>query len=70
MTTITTTCRRCGREFTPDHRAIVAATWRICPACRPQLSDQIRREVRCRECGRPLAGTRDVCVRCVGVPAL
>jgi hypothetical protein len=34
MTIITTTCRRCGTEFEPDHRAIVAGAWRLCPDCR------------------------------------
>jgi len=27
-------CRRCGREFAPDRRAILAGRWRLCPACR------------------------------------
>lgn len=29
-------CRRCGRPFVPDRRAIVAgpAVWRLCPDCR------------------------------------
>ncbi len=35
MTIITTTCRRCGTEFEPGREAIVAGTWRLCPACRP-----------------------------------
>ncbi len=34
MTIITTTSRRCGTEFEPDHRTIVAAVWRLCLDCR------------------------------------
>jgi hypothetical protein len=34
MTIITTTCRRGGAEFAPGREAIVAGTWRLCPACR------------------------------------
>ncbi len=26
-------CRRCGRAFEPDRRAIVLGRWRLCPAC-------------------------------------
>ncbi len=26
-------CRRCGRMFEPDRRAIVLGRWRPCPAC-------------------------------------
>ena len=65
MTAIITTCKSCGREFTPDHRSIVAATWRTCPACRPQPTE----EHRCTQCGRPLrtAGRR-LCLSCLGVP--
>ena len=71
MTGFITHCRRCGHEYEPDHKAIVAATWRLCPACQPQLSDQTRHESRCEQCGRPLrtAGRR-LCLSCLGVPAL
>ena len=34
--TIATWCRRCGREFTADRRAIVSGAWRLCPACRDE----------------------------------
>ena len=34
MTTIQTWCRRCGREFVADRRAIVAGSWRLCRDCR------------------------------------
>ncbi len=26
-------CRRCGRIFEPDRRAIVLGRWRRCPGC-------------------------------------
>ena len=26
-------CRRCGRAFEPDRRAIVLGRWRLCPEC-------------------------------------
>jgi hypothetical protein len=68
MTIITTTCRRCGAEFAPDHRAIVAGSWRVCPACQPQPRD----ETRCERCGRVLRGRkRTRCLGCaMGVSAL
>jgi hypothetical protein len=34
MSTIAVDCRRCGQEFEPGREAIVAGTWRLCPACR------------------------------------
>ena len=34
MTIIATICRRCGAEFEPGREAIMAGTWRLCPACR------------------------------------
>ncbi|MDP9356365.1 MAG: hypothetical protein M3R02_13980 [Chloroflexota bacterium] len=30
-------CRRCGREFVADRRAILAGRWSLCPACRGPL---------------------------------
>jgi hypothetical protein len=36
MTTIETTCRRCGRTFTPTAQDIRAGLWRACPPCRDQ----------------------------------
>jgi hypothetical protein len=68
MPTFVTTCRTCGREFSPDHRAIIAATWRTCFACQPQPSN----ESRCERCGRVLrVGKRTRCLGCAsGVPAL
>ena len=68
MTTFITRCRQCGQEFEPDHRAIVAATWRLCPACQLQPRD----ETRCERCGRVLrAGNRTLCLGCaMGVSAL
>ena len=67
MTIITTTCRRCGQEFEPDRRAIVAGSWRLCPACQPQPPE----ETHCERCERLLrtAGRR-LCLSCLGVPAL
>ena len=29
-----TTCRICGRQWTPDHSDYVAGRWRTCPDCR------------------------------------
>ncbi len=26
-------CRRCGRVFEPDRRAIAHGRWRLCPTC-------------------------------------
>jgi hypothetical protein len=65
MSTFVTRCRTCGREFAPDHRAIVAATWRTCPTCQPPRTE----ETHCERCGRVLrAGPRTICARCLGVP--
>ena len=36
VTTIQTWCRRCGREFVADRRAIVSGAWRLCPDCRAE----------------------------------
>jgi hypothetical protein len=61
--TVVVPCRACGKEYEPDRRAIVAGSWRLCPACAPKPAEPSR----CRECGRPLAGSRDLCLRCLGV---
>ena len=62
--TVIVTCRTCGQEFAPDHSAIVAGSWRTCPACRPAPTETRR----CTACGRVLrAGTRDVCLSCAGL---
>jgi hypothetical protein len=53
MTIIVTTCGLCGQEFEPDHRAIVAGTWRLCPACRVS-EDAPRGSVVCPQCRRVL----------------
>ena len=67
MNTITTRCRQCGAEFEPDRRAIVAATWRLCPACRPQPAE----EQHCTQCGPVLrSNKRTLCASCLGIPAL
>lgn len=64
MTGFITRCRRCGQEFEPNQQAIIAATWRLCPTCRPQPTQKTC----CRECGRPLRGTtRTLCAQCMGV---
>ena len=67
MPTFMTTCRTCGREFEPDHTAIVAGTWRICPVCRsPLASEQLEAPSHCEGCGRVLrAGTRTLCYSCL-----
>lgn len=31
---LSTRCRRCGREYDLDRAAILAGTWRLCPSCR------------------------------------
>ena len=66
MTAIITRCRICGAAFEPAHDAIVAGSWRTCPACRPPLAEPHQ----CRECGRPLRLTsRRVCLHCMGATA-
>ena len=63
MPTFVTRCRACGRAFEPDADAIRTGTWRLCPDCcmtSPSSS-------RCRECGKALTGTRDLCLACMGV---
>ena len=63
MTAIVTVCRQCGTEFEPDHSAIVAGAWRLCPTCRPSSA-----ETRCERCGRILhAGSRTICAACLGI---
>lgn len=34
MIELETTCRRCGREWQPDHSDYLRDTWRVCPRCR------------------------------------
>jgi DNA-directed RNA polymerase subunit RPC12/RpoP len=34
MTRMETRCAGCGRLFMPDRDAILAGSWRTCPACR------------------------------------
>jgi hypothetical protein len=61
MPTYLVHCAKCGAEFAPDHRAIVTATWRLCPDCQPQPHEQTR----CERCGRVLrAGKRTLCLGC------
>jgi predicted amidophosphoribosyltransferase len=68
MTSIIITCRRCGHEFAPDKQSIVQGptVYRLCPGCRAEAPEPGR----CRECGRPLAGTRDLCLQCAGLSSL
>ena len=66
MPPFTTRCRQCGTEHEPDTEAIKAGSWRLCPDCRPHPEDRSR----CRECGRVLAGKRDLCLRCAGLSPL
>ena len=65
MTTFITRCRTCGVEFEPDHAAIMAGRWRICPACQPAAMS--KPPTPCERCGRPLrAATRTLCLSCLG----
>jgi hypothetical protein len=67
MTIITTTCRRCSAEFAPSHESIRAGSWRVCPTCQPQPSD----EPQCERCGRVLQTKgRRLCLSCLGGDAL
>lgn len=55
--TIATTCRQCGRTFTPAPEDIKEGTWRLCPPCRdgPNRTGQTTRLVPSRrkdECGQ------------------
>lgn len=62
--TIITACRRCGIEFEPDRAAIVAGTWRLCPACR--RTHETGQAGRCQACGRELRGTSGtLCLSCL-----
>jgi hypothetical protein len=64
MATYIVHCKQCGREFEPDHRTIVAATWRLGPACRRQPAE----EQHCTQCGRVLrAGKRTLFASCLVV---
>lgn len=38
--TIQTTCRRCGRTFTPSTTDIRGGIWRLCPPCRDGPDDE------------------------------
>jgi hypothetical protein len=40
MPVIEIVCRECGTPFEPGREAIVAGSWRTCPACQPQRSDE------------------------------
>ena len=67
MTTFVTRCRQCGAEFEPDRRAIVAATWRLCPACQPQPATRPAASDVDASCGR----NRTLCLGCaMGASAL
>ncbi len=73
MSAIITVCLQCGMEFEPDHDAILAGTWRVCPACRTATAPESRAaESRCEQCGRVLhAGKRTICLGCLlGAPSL
>ena len=63
MTAFITRCKDCDTKFEPTQDSIRAGSWRRCPACRAESS----KPSRCRECGKSLAGTRDVCLVCMGV---
>jgi hypothetical protein len=66
MTALVTTCRTCGQPFEPSPEAIRFEAWRLCLACSPKPEAVSH----CRECGRPLAGKRDLCLRCAGIDIL
>lgn len=34
MIEITTSCRQCGEEWSPDHSDFVRGTWKTCRRCR------------------------------------
>jgi hypothetical protein len=72
MSTITSQCRTCGTEFTPDRRAIVKGAWRDCPACRPAPSSPgDPGTTRCERCGRALRTKgRTICLTCLGLSPL
>lgn len=53
---LATTCRRCGIEHEPDRAAILAGTWRHCPACRDP--DAERPPGACPRCDRWLKSGR------------
>ena len=65
--TILISCRLCGAEYEPDRLDIVRGVWRTCPAWRPDPPEQHH----CRACGRALrAGTRSLCLSCLGLNVL
>jgi hypothetical protein len=45
------TCRRCGTEFEPGRKAIIAGAWRLCPDCRDG-TDTPRGPAVCPQCHR------------------
>jgi hypothetical protein len=63
MPTYIVQCKQCGKEHAPPPAAIRAGSWRLCADCAPSPAQPSR----CRECGRPLAGSRALCLRCLGV---
>jgi hypothetical protein len=62
MSNIVTTCRQCGKEHEPSAAAIRSGSWRVCDTWSPKPASQSH----CRECGRPIAGKRELCLRCLG----
>jgi len=69
--TIATTCRQCARAFDADRAAIVAGTWRLCPACRetpaattPVAGAETPAPRRCQRCHLPIAPPSLLCRWC------
>jgi hypothetical protein len=66
-------CRSCGAPFVPTREDVRRGPGfdRHCPRCRAAVigSPASKSAVlgRCRECGKPLPGTRDVCRVCLGM---
>lgn len=62
MTTLRSTCRRCGATFFPTRDAIRHGAWKVCPACSPRNTD----EHHCEGCGRVLRTSgRSLCLACL-----